>query len=168
MIPLAMNISAKRKMLLAAIAVVGFACLSLLLLKIPRYPLQIRTYLHGGQNLQTGSPVWIDGVTAGVITEVNVRPEYGNHPVEVVMKSDSHFRYSVPEDSVAVLSSQGVFAPTGLDIDTRNAHGKLIATGSTLKSEEVSENQVVNAMDKIGNILIDAAKDVKKSSHNSQ
>jgi ABC-type transporter Mla subunit MlaD len=156
----------KRKLLLTAIVVIGVASLALLLLKVPRYPLQIKTYLHSGQNLQAGSPVWIDGVTAGSVTAVNIRPEYGAHPVEIVMKIEAHFHSSIPQDSIATLSAQGVLGPIGLDIDTRNAHGPLIAMGGVLNSQEaeITGSQAAKAMGKIGNILIDASRDMQKPS----
>jgi len=158
----------KRRFLLAAVVVAGIASLVLLLLKVPRYPLQVKTYLHSGQNLQVGSPVWIDGVTAGSVTAVNIHPEYGAHPVEVVMKIEAYFRSNIPQDSVAILSAQGVLGPTGLDIDTRNTHGPLIATGGVLNSQEaeLSGSQAAKTMEKIGNILIDASKDMQKPSRN--
>lgn len=158
-----MRMHLNRKLILAAIVCLGCACLALLIVKIPRRDFIIKTYLYGGQNLRSGATVLVDGIEAGTVTAVNVRPELGQHPVEVFMSIRPHFRESIPKDSISSVLQQGILGPTAIDIDTRQTSGLLIENGETLISHDPVENETAKAIEKFGNVVRDAIKALPQS-----
>jgi len=153
-----MNMRLNRKLILAAIICLGFACLLLFISRIPQRDFVIKTYLYSGQSLRPGATVLIDGVEAGTVTAVNVRPELGQHPVEVFMSIKPHFRSSIPNDSVSSVVQQGILAPSSIEIDTRETLGTLIRDGGTLKSQDPAEDETAKTLEKFGNVVGDAIK----------
>ena len=126
--------------------------------KIPRRSFVIKTYLYSGQSLRPGATVLVDGVEAGTVTAVNVHPELGQHPVEVYMSIQPHFRSSIPNDSVSSVVQQGILAPSAIEIDTRETVGTLIGDGETLKSQDPAENETAKTLEKFGNAVGNAIK----------
>lgn len=145
-----------KKFVVALVVCVGLLCLWIALRETSSHQLTIRAYFQSAQGLKRGTPVWINGVQVGSVIDVRVHPELTEHPVEVLMAISTPYELSIPRDSIARLSAQGVLGPNVVDIDTRMATGSPIANGGVLKSVEdtVTGNQAADAMEKIGNVLI--------------
>lgn len=129
-----------------AIVVTALVCLAVIFGRNSRQKFTVKTYLANGQNLRSGAEVWIDGIRAGSITAVYIRPEQKHHPVEVIMAINKPYQSVIPSDSIAVLSSQGILSPKGIEIDTRESKGPLIQNGGVLISQEVSDGEPVDAL----------------------
>ena len=155
-----------RKTLLILALVVAI-CAWLVLRRSPSHRLSVRTYFRHAQSLQLGTPVWVDGVEAGSVTSINVRPELGERPVEVVMAIQTPYDLRVPNGSTASLSAQGVLGPAVVEIDTRKAGGPPLGSGGVLESLEVTDNQAAHAMEVIGNSLVEASKKLRDQQSNS-
>jgi ABC-type transporter Mla subunit MlaD len=149
---------ADRKSILIAIIGAGLICFAALLIRIPRHHFTIITYMNNGKTLRTGATVWLDGIKAGSVTMINVRPELKEGPVEIFMAIDTPYQLSIPLDSTASLRTEGVLEPAGIEIDTRKTTLPLIKDGGTLQSREVQDSEAAQAIERIGKALIDASK----------
>lgn len=134
---------------------VGLVGVWLTLREASIHRLKIKTYVSSAQTLKRGTPVWVDGVHVGSVTSVRLRPEVSGRPVEVVMQIETPYELTIPSDSVAKLSAQGVLGPTVIDIDTRSASGSATAYNGAIKSDErVANFRTADALEKVGNLLI--------------
>jgi ABC-type transporter Mla subunit MlaD len=139
----------------------GLICLGLVIVKSSAKPFKVRTYLHYSQGLQPGAPVSIDGVRAGSVATVKLSGGSLDHPIEVVMNLDAAQQWTIPNDSKAMLTSDGVLGPTSMEIDTRGASGVPIQINGVIKSLEVTDYQAAHALEVVGNALIDASKKLR-------
>ena len=124
----------------------------------------MHTYLRTGDGLQTGTPVSVDGVRAGSLESLSVRTVSGDLPIDAILRVNTSYRLSIPNDSVVRLTSDGVLGPTVLEIDTRAASGPPIQDNGLLKSVEVTDDKAARALENIGNALIDASKKMRDKS----
>jgi ABC-type transporter Mla subunit MlaD len=106
--------------------------------------------------------VWIDGVEVGSVTDVRLRPELVDRPVEVLMTIRTPYQLSIPRDSIARLSAEGVLGPNVVDIDTRLTTGSPLENNGVLKSLEVPGNQAADAVEKVGNMLVKESKKMRE------
>jgi ABC-type transporter Mla subunit MlaD len=157
-------VHAMRKVFIALVVCFGLLSVWLAFRKTPTHQLNVRTYFQNAQSLQRGTPVWIDGVQAGSVTDVRIRPEPSERPVEVLMAITTTYELSIPRDSRATLSAQGVLGPTVVEINTRMASGSPLENGGVLKSMEgtVTGNQAADVTEKIGNVLIEESKRLRE------
>ncbi len=151
-----------KKVVIALVVCFGLLSAWLAFRKTSTHQLNVRTYFQNAQNLQRGTPVWIDGVQLGSVTDVRVRPELSERPVEVLMAINTPYELSIPRDSTATFSAQGVLGPTVVEIDTRMASGSPLENNGVLKSIEVTGNQAADAMEKIGSVLIKESKRLRE------
>lgn len=100
-----------RKLILALIVGTGLVCLVLVLVKVPRHRLLVRTYLRHALSLQPGTSVSLDGVRVGSVRSVDLRSGVSDRPVEVVMALGTSYKLTVPNDSVVEPTSEGVLGP---------------------------------------------------------
>ncbi len=136
-----------RNLIWVLIVVAGFACI--VALKVARhstYGLHLKTYFGRGHGLQAGAPVRVDGVGVGLVTSVQIRPELGERPIEVLMQISTSYQLQIPNDSTVSLASDGLLGPTFPNIDTRNSHGSPIADNGVLNSAEPTDTQGDNAI----------------------
>jgi phospholipid/cholesterol/gamma-HCH transport system substrate-binding protein len=119
-------------------AAVVFLLVALVFHRSPiTHRITLLTYFQNGAGLKSGAAVRVDGVDLGSVKSVRVRPELGDHPIEVVMAIHSPYELPIPSDSTVTLGTAGVLGPTLVDIDTRNAHGLPVASGGVVKSVEI-------------------------------
>src|ERR1700692_1652877 len=97
-----------RKTLLVLVVVAGLTCVWLALRRNSIHQLTVRTYFRHAQSLQRGTAVWVDGVEVGSVSSISVRPELGERPVEVVIAIRTAYDLRIPNESIALLSVQGV------------------------------------------------------------
>jgi hypothetical protein len=95
------------------------------------------------------------------VTSVDIRPELGEHPVEVIMSIGTSKKVIVPNDSTVWLTAEGVLGPNVVEIDTLKAVGPPVENNGVLKSLEVTNNNAARAMEIMGNALIDASKKLR-------
>ena len=135
-----------RKLALVSIVAVAAVILWLPLRKPQTHRISLTTYFHSGDGLQPKAAVRVDGVELGSVTSVRVRPELGERPVEVVMAIAASYDLAIPSDSTARLSTQGLLGPTVVDIDTRHTQGARIGNNGVLKTSEMTDEQMRQAM----------------------
>jgi ABC-type transporter Mla subunit MlaD len=147
-----------------ALVVVGSATVWFVLREPTAHRLTVRTYLRTTQNLKPDAMVKVDGVSVGAVKAVDLRPEFGERPVEVLMELRTPYELQIPSDSIASIYTDGVLGPTYVEIDTRQAVGPSLADGSTVKSREseVTNEQGARAMEEVGTALIEESRKLRQ------
>jgi ABC-type transporter Mla subunit MlaD len=152
-----------RKPALVLIVVGAVVILWLPLRKPATHSISLTTYFRSGDGLQSKAPVRVDGVELGSVTSVRVRPELGEHPVEVSMAIATCYDLGIPSDSIVVLATGGLLGPTLVDIDTRRAQGSRIGNNGVLTSSELTDEekneanrQAAKAMNRVADALAQA------------
>lgn len=122
----------------AVIAAAALLIVVSTLWRSPWHALTLKTYFTDGMWLRAGAPVRVAGVDVGSVKSVRPRAELKQAPVEVIMSISTDYELRIPDDSVASLSTAGILGPTYVNIDTRNASGRPIRSGGTLKANPVT------------------------------
>jgi ABC-type transporter Mla subunit MlaD len=118
------------------------------------YKLSVRAYFQGGCGLNSGASVRVDGVNVGSVSSVRVRPELGEHPIEVLMAIATPYDLAIPNDSLVSLTTEGVLGATVADIDTRHAHGVRVADNGVLTSKERTPEEAGQATKRVKDAII--------------
>jgi ABC-type transporter Mla subunit MlaD len=132
----------------------------------PVYKLRLKTYFQNPSSLDAGALVCVDGVQVGTISSVRVHPEWREHPVEVLMALETPYKIDIPDDAMVSLQTQGVLGPTFVEIDTRNARGTPIRNDGVMKSLEVKPDTAADVLERVGQAMIQASKNVRPSGEN--
>jgi phospholipid/cholesterol/gamma-HCH transport system substrate-binding protein len=103
----------------------------------------LKSYFDNAQGLRNGAPVRLQGVDIGNITSVRVVPNKPRTPVEVVMKVNTRYSFSVRKDSLTSMSTAGVLGETFIDIDSALAKGPEAQNGDTLPTRDTPDIQDV-------------------------
>jgi phospholipid/cholesterol/gamma-HCH transport system substrate-binding protein len=103
--------------------------------------IQLRSYFDNANGLRVGAPVRLAGVDIGNVTVLRVVQDRSKQltPVEVVMKVNTRYRFSLRKDSLTLLSTAGVLGETYIDIDSSQAKGPPASDGDVLPSREVPD-----------------------------
>ena len=112
-----------RKVILVFVIVVGLASIWFVSTESRAHHLTVRTYFRTTDSLKPGSMVKVDGIELGSVKAVNLRPELGKRPVEVVMEFGADNGLQIPNDSIASPEAEGVLGAIFVEIDTRQAAG---------------------------------------------
>lgn len=132
--------------------------------------LRVKTYFQNAQDIKRGTAVWIDGVQVGSVIDVRLRAELKERPVEISMLIVTPYELIIPNDSIARVAAQGVLGPTVVNIDTHGAQGSAITNDGIVKSDEtepsISKNGA-DVMEKVGNVLIEKAKQLRRQDQSS-
>lgn len=129
------------------------------------YRLQVKTYFHDAQRLRPGASVRVDGVDMGSVTAVRVSPNRAAQPIEVLMTIKTPYQLGIPNDSIAELTSDGVLGPDIVEIDTRTKNTAPIQNKGILQSREYAASErTADALEKVGNILIEESKQIRDQS----
>jgi phospholipid/cholesterol/gamma-HCH transport system substrate-binding protein len=101
----------------------------------------LKSYFDNASGLRVGAPVRLSGVDIGNVTNIRVvqDPTKQLTPVEVLMKVNTRYRFSLRKDSLTLLSTAGVLGETYIDIDSSQAKGPQAADGDILPSREVPD-----------------------------
>jgi phospholipid/cholesterol/gamma-HCH transport system substrate-binding protein len=143
------------------VAMIALALLGLLLFMITgpgglfRTYAKLYTYLSDSGGLVAGSKVSVNGIEAGSIVSVGFGQ--GTDPkrfVRVEMRVFSDFLPSIPEDSLAIVTSENVLSGRFVNI-RKGARPVAVKDGAELKSREPQEweavvdsgNRLLNALD---------------------
>ena len=92
----------------------------------------LKAYFDNAGGLREGAPVRLSGVDIGNVKTVRIVSGKPLTPVEVTMKVNTRYAFSLRKDSVALLSTAGVLGETFVDIDSSLAKGPLVVDGDTL------------------------------------
>ncbi|MFZ0478900.1 MAG: MlaD family protein [Terriglobales bacterium] len=96
----------------------------------------LKSYVDNAGGLRVGAPVRLAGVDIGNVTHIRIVQEKPTTPVEITMKVNTVYSFSLRKDSVTLLSTAGVLGETFLDIDSSTAKGPAAVDGDTLASRE--------------------------------
>jgi len=158
-----------RKAILVSVIVAGLASIWFVSRESRTQRLTVRTYLRNTENLKPDSIVKVDGVELGAVKVVNLRPELDKRPVEVVMELRNDNGLRIPNNSTVSPEAEGVLGPTFVEIDTHQAAGPPLRNGDVLESVEpdVTNEQAAQALEKIGNVLIEESKKLRQKGTSS-
>jgi phospholipid/cholesterol/gamma-HCH transport system substrate-binding protein len=103
----------------------------------------LRSYFFDAQGLRVGAPVRLSGVDIGNVSQIRIVPNQPLAPVEVTMKVNRKFHFSLRKDSKTLLSTAGVLGETYINIDSSTAIGPEVSNNEVLKSNEQTGYQDV-------------------------
>jgi ABC-type transporter Mla subunit MlaD len=127
--------------------------------------LTIRPYFCNTEDLKPNATVRVHGVDLGTVKAVNLRPEFGKRPVEIVMELRTDHGLHIPNDSIASPATDGVLGTTFVEIDTSQAAGPPLRNGEVLQSSEpevMTNEQAARAVEKIGTVLIEESQKLRQ------
>ena len=107
------------------------------------HKITLRSYFDNAGGLREGAPVRLAGVDIGNVKTVRVVGGNPLTPVEVTMKVNTQYSFSLRKDSVTMLSTAGVLGETYVDIDSSAAKGPVATDGDTLAARSQPELQDV-------------------------
>jgi len=107
--------------------------------------LTLYSYFENAAGLKEGGVVNLQGVTIGVVKQVNVvnDPARKLTPIQVVMRIDGKFHRDLHTDTKAALSTVGVLGDTVVDLNSQTANGPLVQDNDELKTLETPNLQDV-------------------------
>lgn len=136
-------------------AVVAVAGAALLIVVVGHWPmahrLTVKAYFSNVGGLREGATVRIAGVDIGTVKRVQVRPELGQDPVEVVMMLNPP-EIRIPSDSTVSLETAGVLGATYVEINIASASGLPLGPNAVLKTqptEQMTAQQVLELVSKV-------------------
>jgi phospholipid/cholesterol/gamma-HCH transport system substrate-binding protein len=95
--------------------------------------INLRTYFENASGLKVGSPVTLNGVTIGNVTNVRILPHHDPDSVEVVLRVGAQYLPSLHTDSTVAINTAGVLGDSFLDISSVHATGPEPADNATLR-----------------------------------
>jgi ABC-type transporter Mla subunit MlaD len=132
--------------------------------------LELKCYFKKAPELRAGAQVRVAGVEVGSVTNVRVRPELREHPVEVSMTLNTPYELKIPSDAVVTLEAAGVLGEIFPEINVQKATGPPVQSGGVLSSQEMLTVTPQQWAECISNVLVDrkpcnlAAKDAPNKS----
>jgi phospholipid/cholesterol/gamma-HCH transport system substrate-binding protein len=103
----------------------------------------LRSYFDNAGGLRIGAPVRLAGVDIGNVTAVRIVEGRPASPVEVTMKVNTKYLFSLRKDSVTLLSTAGILGETFVDVDSAAAKGLTVADGDVLQARDQPDIQDV-------------------------
>lgn len=103
---------------------------------------QIRTYVDDSSALKVGQPVRLNGIEVGNVKSVGLSGQGGGRTIEIVMSIRREYVPSIPTDSKAAISPEGVFGDKYINI-TRGESPKSVPEGGEIPSLDTKEFQEI-------------------------
>jgi phospholipid/cholesterol/gamma-HCH transport system substrate-binding protein len=103
----------------------------------------LRSFFDNAGGLREGAPVRLAGVDIGNVTGIRIVAGRPTAPVEVMMKVNTEYLFSLRKDSVTLLSTAGILGETFVDVDSSTAKGPAAADGDTLAARDQPDIQDV-------------------------
>jgi len=103
----------------------------------------LKAYFDNAGGLRIGAPVRLAGVDIGNVTNVRIVDGKPATPVEVTMKVNMKYSFSLRKDSMALLTTAGVLGEVFVDIDSSAAKGPKVVDGDTLATRSQPDIQDV-------------------------
>jgi phospholipid/cholesterol/gamma-HCH transport system substrate-binding protein len=100
------------------------------------HKITLRSYFDNAGGLREGAPVRLAGVDIGNVTGIRIVQGKPTTPVEVIMKVNTNYSFSLRKDSVTLLSTAGILGETFVDVDSSTAKGPAAADGDTLAARD--------------------------------
>jgi len=94
------------------------------------------SYFDNAGGLREGAPVRLAGVDIGNVTAVRIVGGKPMTPVEVTMKVNTKYSFSLRKDSVTLLTTAGILGETFVDVDSATAKGPPATSGDTLSARD--------------------------------
>jgi len=107
------------------------------------HKITLRSYFDNAGGLREGAPVRLAGVDIGNVTRIRIVGDKPATPVEVTMKVNTKYKFSLRKDSITLLSTAGVLGETYVDIDSSTANGPEAKDGDTLAARSQPDIQDV-------------------------
>src|SRR6478609_928758 len=103
--------------------------------------IELKSYFDNANGLREGAPVRLAGVDIGNVTKILVvhDPTKQLTPVEVTMKVNTRYLFSLRKDSLTLLSTAGVLGETYINIDSSQSKLAQAQDGDVLPSREVPD-----------------------------
>ena len=89
------------------------------------------------------APVRLEGVDIGNVQSIRLVADHQGTPVQVVMKVNTKYAFSLRKDSVTTLATAGVLGETYIDISSVGAKGPPAVDGDTLATRDHPDIQDV-------------------------
>ena len=105
--------------------------------------INLRSYFDNASGLREGAPVRLAGVDIGNVTGIRIVQGRPKDPVEVLMKVNTKYRFSLRKDSVTLMSTAGILGETFVDVDSSAAKGPEVVDGDTLAARDQPDIQDV-------------------------
>jgi phospholipid/cholesterol/gamma-HCH transport system substrate-binding protein len=96
----------------------------------------LKSYFFDAQGLRVGAPVRLSGVDIGSVSQIRIVPNRPDSPVEVTMKVNAKYLFSLRKDSKTLLSTAGVLGETYINIDSSTATKPQVQSGDVLQTSE--------------------------------
>jgi len=136
---------------------IGVAALVILaifvaLFRPERHNLLVRCYFQDARGLKSGATVRVAGVDVGSVTSVRARLDQPEYPAEVMMLLQTPYELKIPNDSVVMLKTAGLFGETFPEIQIKAATGPAVEDGGTLKTREADWPTMQQLLDCLSNV----------------
>jgi phospholipid/cholesterol/gamma-HCH transport system substrate-binding protein len=104
----------------------------------PKYT--VTAYFPSANGLRDGAEVWLEGVTIGNVSRVNINPSPDpNRSVAVEMSLVQRYQNIIRSDSIAVINTQGLLGDKIVDISRGSEAGAVISDGGALQGTEAGD-----------------------------
>jgi phospholipid/cholesterol/gamma-HCH transport system substrate-binding protein len=103
----------------------------------------LKSFFDDAGGLRIGAPVRLAGVDIGNVTKIRIVEGKPATPVEVTMKVNTKYSFSLRKDSIALLTTAGVLGEIFVNIDSSAAKGPGVVDGDTLATRSQPDIQDV-------------------------